>query len=277
MRISCSSLFLWEFQLEYMVDVLRKSGIECIEFWVETPCFWLKRDRADAVDELAHALSKLEDCTLHVPILDLNPSSYNDGVSEATLKESLWSIQLAHELGAELVTLHPGSRTVHREPTQRDWEKFRCYLRECCNLASTLDVTLALENITPRIQNMCATVGEMRAVLEEFSGLMFTFDIMHALSFSFEHALSFLELSEYMLNVHVGNVRDGMHHLPLHRGGNVEIEKILYTLREVGYDGFLTMEINDLVYERQLSSEDKVSELSCEREYLERIFKQGRV
>lgn len=272
MRISCSSLFLWESDVGEMSDVLCRAGIRWVEFWTETPGFWLKRSEPDTIQELTRAVSKLEGCTLHAPILDLNPSSYNDGVSNVTLRETLWSIQLARDIGAEMITLHPGNRTVRREPTTRDWEKFREYLNASCDLASRLNITLALENMTPRINSMCATVEEMRRVLEEFPDLKFTFDIMHALSYSFEHTLSFLELSEQMVNVHVGNVRDGVHHLPLHRGFDKEAEGILYALRETGYDGFLTIEINDLVYERELSVWEKTHELSCEREYLERIF-----
>jgi sugar phosphate isomerase/epimerase len=272
MRISCSSLFLWEFDVAEMSVVLCEAGIKWVEFWAETPGFWLKRHEPDAICELAQAISKLKGCTLHAPILDLNPSSYNDGVSEVALRETLWSIQFARDIGAEMVTLHPGNRTVRREPTARDWEKLRHYLDTSCALASRLNITLALENTTPRVQSMCATVEEMSEMLEEFSGLMFTFDIMHALSYSFEHALSFLELSERMSNVHVGNVKKGVHHLPLHKGADAEAENILYALKDAGYDGFLTIEINDMVYEQELSLEDKVLELSCEREYLERIF-----
>jgi len=65
-----------------------------------------------------------EGCTLHAPILDLNPASYNDYVHEATIKETLWSLDLADRLGARVVTIHPGKRTVHRAPTDEDREKF---------------------------------------------------------------------------------------------------------------------------------------------------------
>jgi len=286
MHISCSSLFLWEFDVDEIVDVLYEAGIKWVEFWVETPGFWLKRDNAGAVHDLAQAISRLDGCTLHAPILDLNPSSYNDGVSDLTLRETLWSLELADDIGAEIMTIHPGNRTVHRAPTARDLEKFKHYLKTSLQHATELGITLTLENLTPRVWNMCTTTEEIRSVLDEFEGLMFTFDIMHALANSLDHALSFLELSKRMVNVHVGSIWKDVHHHPLHMGSldyhiiksclqseqHDDAVKILYALKDTGYNGILTIEINDLVYKNPLSREEKVRELTSEREYIEKIL-----
>ncbi|MCZ7361753.1 MAG: sugar phosphate isomerase/epimerase [Candidatus Methanoperedens sp.] len=226
MRISCASLFLWEYSVYDIMEILLEAGIKSVEFWAETPLFWMKRNDATSIAELIEALSLMpEGCTLHAPIMDLNPSSYNDHVQEATIKETLWSLDLAQKIGARVVTIHPGKRTVHRTPTDEDWNKFFKYLSVCNKRAEDLDIAL----------------------------------------------MSFIEeLSDKIINVHVGSPHNGEPHYPSHRKKNMGT--VLRSLRDSGYNSDLTIEIDDKRYSRPLSREDKVMELREERKYLEEIF-----
>ena len=272
MKISCASLFLWEYNVHEIMEILLEAGIKSVEFWAETPLFWMARNNETSVAALIDAVSMMpEGCTLHAPILDLNPASYNDYVHEATIKETLWSLDLADRLGARVVTIHPGKRTVHRAPTNEDREKFLKYLSVCKMRADSLDIPLSLENSMPGVQNMCSNVVEMKEVLSKFPGLFFTFDVVHAFIQSPEIARSFIdELGDIIINVHVGAPHDGKPHYPSHRKKNME--KLLFSLRDCGYKGDLTIEIDDQMYANPLSREEKVKELRNEREYLEKIF-----
>ncbi len=272
MKISCASLFLWEYNVHEIMEILLEAGIKNVEFWAETPLFWMTRNNETSVAALIEAVSMMpEGCTLHAPILDLNPASYNDYVHEATIKETLWSLDLADRLGARVVTIHPGKRTVHRSPTDEDREKFLKYLSVCKKRADSLNIPLSLENSMPGVQNMCSNVVEMKEVLGKFPGLFFTFDVVHAFIQSPEIARSFIdELGDIIINVHVGALHDGKPHYPSHRNKNME--KLLFALRDRGYKGDLTIEIDDKMYANPLSREEKVKELSNEREYLEEIF-----
>ncbi len=272
MRISCSSLFLWEYSVHDIMELLLEAGIKSVEFWAETPLFWMRRDDETSRAQLVEAISMMHDgCTLHAPVMDLNPSSYNDLVHEATIKETLWSLDLAHRIGARAVTIHAGKRTVHRTPTSEDWGKFLKYLAVCKKKADALKLSLSLENSMPGVQSMCSGPEEMKEVLGKFPGLFLTFDAAHAFIKSQELALSFIrELGDNMINVHIGAPHDGKPHCPSHRKKNMDT--VLRTLRDSGYDGDLTIEIDDQMYSRPLSREDKVRELIEEREYLEAIF-----
>jgi len=80
------------------------------------------RNNETIIAELIESISIMpQGCTMHAPIMDLNPSSYNDLVHEATIKETLWSLELARTIDARMVTIHPGKRTAHRKPTNEDW------------------------------------------------------------------------------------------------------------------------------------------------------------
>ncbi len=272
MRISCASLFLWEYSIHDIIEILLQAGIESIEFWAETPFFWMYRNDETAVASLVEAISAMpQGCTLHAPILDLNPSSYNELVHEATIRETLWSLELADTIGARVVTIHPGKRTVHRTPTNEDRAKFMKYLEASCEKANALGIALALENSMPDISSMCSSPAEMKEVLGRFPGLFFTLDVVHAYLDSPETALSFIEeLGDRIINVHVGAAHDGKPHYPTHR--EKKMERVLRRLRECGYKNDLTIEIDDKIYSKPLSKEDKVRELIGERKYLESIF-----
>ncbi len=272
MKISCASLFLWEYSIYDIMKILIEAGIESVEFWAETPDFWIKRHDETSLVVLEEAVAMMPGgCTLHAPILDLNPASYNEHVHEATIKETLWSLELANRIGARAVTIHPGRRTVHRTPTNEDWEKFMRYLKVCKKKADSLNLNLALENSMSGISNMCSKPDEMKAVLCKFPGLFFTFDVVHAFIVSSENAMSFIKkLGDKIINVHVGAPHDGKLHYPSHR--KKKMDKVLRALRDSGYDGDLTIEIDDKVYSKPMSREEKVRELREERKYLETIF-----
>ncbi len=272
MKLSCASLFLWEYSVYDIMEILLEAGIKSVEFWVETPDFWKDRHDLIAWAALEEAISMMPDgCTLHAPILDLNPASYNDYVHEATIKETLWSLELANTLEARAVTIHAGKRTVHRIPTNEDWNKFLKYLRICKKKADDLNLALSLENSMPGISRMCSKPDEMKDVLGEFPELFFTFDAMHAFIQSSEVALSFInELGDRIINVHVGAPHDGTQHYPSHRQKNMGV--VLHALRDSGYSGDLTIEIDDKAYSTPMSRDDKIRELVEERKYLGSIF-----
>lgn len=270
MHISCSSLFLWDYTIENIIEILVEAGIENVEFWAETPDFWRRRHENGAVKNLRDALSALpEHCTVHAPILDLNPSSYNEHVCEVTIKETLWAIDLARKLDALVLTVHPGSRTVHRPPTPEDWDRFYHYLAITTGYAVDAGITMALENLTPRVQSMCHVYPQMVKVLEMYPTLMMTLDIPHALQVDGDNAIKFIEqLGERIVNVHVGDVQNGTPHFPGHIVKNPQTSAVLDTLKRSGYDSDLTIEIDDKLLVRKQSREDKVSLLVNEKKYL---------
>lgn len=274
MRISCSSLFLWDFSVEEIIEILSSAGIETLEFWAETPEFWLHRHEPDTVNRLRDTLSVLShEYTVHAPVMDLNASSFNEHVCEATIIETEWAIDLTAILDASILTIHTGKRSVSRHPTADEWGRFYNYLTVCTDHASEMDVTLALENPTPSVRGMCYVPSEMGEVLARFPDLMMTLDIPHALQIDKGNAMKFIDtLGDKIVNVHVGGMHNGIPHYPGYLSQNQITTDVLGRLRLSGYDNDLTIEIDDKLLKGHQSRSDKISILINENIYLNKAF-----
>ena len=266
-RVSISSMFLWDLDPKSMADVIAEAGLEEIEFWAETPWYWEGGRREEQAGEIKRVLGGLK-TTLHAPVMDLNPSSYNDLVCQATIAESLRAIDLAEFLGAEVVTIHPGKRTAKRPVREAERQKFRRYLDACLDRSEERRILLALENLEPAPWNICADPEEMNKFLGELP-LGMTLDISHATP-PLSTAIAFVEtLQDRILNVHVSATREGVRHLPASDGS---IDRVLTSLRDLGYKGPLTLELDDKKFPTTLSQEDKVRVLRRERRHLESVW-----
>jgi len=266
-RVSISSMFLWDMDPRGMAGVIAEAGLKEVEFWAETPWYWEGGRREEQAEEIKRALGGLR-MTLHGPVMDLNPSSYNDLVCRATIVESLRAIDLAEFLGAEVMTIHPGKRTAKRPVREAERQKFRDYLEACLRRAEERGVHLALENLEPAPWSICSEPEEMDRFLDEFP-LGMTLDISHATP-PLSRAIAFVDiLKDRILNVHVSATRDGVRHLPPSDGS---ADPVLKSLRDAGYDGPLTLELDDKKFSETLSREDKVRVLWRERRHLGSVW-----
>lgn len=266
-RVSVSSMFLWDLGPEEMAGAIAEAGLEELEFWSETPWYWEGGKREEQAEEIKRQLGG-RITTLHAPVMDLNPSSYNDLVCRATVVESLRAIDLAEFLGAEVVTIHPGKRTAKRPARETERQKFRKYLEACLDRAKERGVHLALENLEPAPWSICAEPEEMSRVLYELP-LGVTLDVSHATP-PVSRAIAFVDiLKDRILNVHISATRDGVRHLPPSDGS---VDRVLEALRDAGYDGPLTLELDDKKFPETLSREDKVRVLRRERRHLESVW-----
>ena len=266
MEFLFSSMFLYEYDVESIIKASEKAGYDGIEFWVETPHFWINRD--------SELLKPYKDkiLALHAPVLDLNPVSVNEEVCELTLKETLSSISLAKKLGRKIVTVHAGKRSAAREPVWEDYASLERYLRVSSNYSRIKGVRLCLENSEPGINYLCKTADEVEDMVKKFN-LKITFDINHAVKNSFGEAKKFLELVEKMENVHVSGYDSKGRHVSAI--GFKDIKEILTDLKELGYDGKVTVELDDLgmgKLKRELDYESKVEILRKELNYLKSVL-----
>lgn len=271
-RFAVSTMFFHEYPCDQIFDYVAESGLDSLEFWVETPHFWL-RDRPEG--ELAGCIAAHPDLTpitVHAPTLDLNPCSINPKVAAISVDYTLEAIRMADRMGAAVVTVHPGKRTAKRQPSAYDFRRFEDYIARLREAAVEAKVKVAIENLEPRINALLYAAEDAAELLEREPWLSFTLDMGHAMMTSCDEVLRFIDLcGDRLVNVHVSALGgNGRPHHPIH--DDPSAQRVLAELADRGYGGYLTLELEDMVFPEPLSSEEKVVLLAREQEALERIF-----
>jgi sugar phosphate isomerase/epimerase len=267
-RIATSSMFFHEYPLDEIFAAVEEAGLTGIEFWVETPHFWLRGLPFADLEAAIRAHPALAPITLHAPVLDLNPCSINPRVAAASQQYAVEAVDLAAAAGAEVVTVHPGRRTAKRRPSAYDYEHFRAYLARLRDAAERTGVDVAIENMEVTVNSLLSTPGEMREVLDANPWLSFTLDVSHAMVASPDAVRLYIDLcADRIANVHLSIADGGKMHLPV--AGNGYARDVVRALAEAGYEGSLTLEIEDRNFLHPLSIEEKIIVLRREREFLE--------
>lgn len=241
-RLEASSMFFHPFKTQEIFSAMNTAGLDSVEFWMETPEFWMAGARLDELLEAKNQFPHLFPIAMHAPIFDLNPCSFNPKVAALSADCSRDCIEMLEALGGGVVTVHPGKRTAKRPVTYLDKERFHQYLGRLSD-ASGKNVFIALENMPPAVNAHITTASEMREVLDEYSWLYFTFDYAHAQAAG--DPFSFIELcSDRMVNIHASLGKSGAMHSPL--AGTLEGESLKQVLSDIGYTGKVTYEFEDL-------------------------------
>ncbi len=264
-RIAFSSMFLHEYPIEKIVAGGKDAGFDSIEFWIETPHFWETRNL-----NLLKYIERFSNILVHAPVFDLNPSSFNEGVRSLTLKETLYSIEISKLLDAKYITIHPGRRTARRPPERKDLERFHEYLEICTDFAHFKGVDISIENLEKKVNSLYWSPEQIKKLLDEF-GLYLTLDTTHAFKSDFSLPKKFvLQLSDRIINIHLSYFGKMGDHAPSRFCE--DIREFLKLLKDSAYSGFITVELDDLAYTENLTFEEKIRELTEEKEFIESVF-----
>jgi len=232
-----------------------------MEFWLETPHFWLRDLPVDEVISCRDEYPGIATLTVHSPVLDLNPCSINPEVARVSVAYAVRSIAIAGQLGARVLTVHPGRRTAKRPPSNADYARFDHFISVLREEAKGSSLKIGMENMEPIVNSLLSTPERMRSVLDEEPWLFFTLDVAHAMAKSDTEAIRYIELChERLVNVHISRFDHSRAHLPLER--HASMAAVMESLKDHHYDGSLTLEIEDLNFGRTLSSDEKIAVLA---------------
>jgi len=249
-------MFFHEYPCDEIFDFISETGLDAIEFWPETPDFWLKRQPMQELHSCFRNHPELTHNTVHTPILDLNPCSINPGVAALSLEHAVDSLRLAEAINATVFTIHPGRRTAKRVPSAADYERFDHLIERmrCESRGSTVKV--AIENMEVKVNSLLCTADGVRELLDIEKWLYFTLDVSHAMGSSLDEVIRYIDLCyDRLVNIHLSRANGKSMHLPIE--GCPEIVTVLHALREYDYQGNLTLEIEDRNFDHEYSSEEK--------------------
>jgi sugar phosphate isomerase/epimerase len=262
-----SSMFFHEYTTEEIFSFAARADLDGIEYWLETPHFWLRDLPEGEVIASRRAHPEIATFTVHTPVLDLNPCSINPDVAEISVAYAVRSLEMAQTLGASVLTVHPGRRTAKRPPGEADRARFDHYMATLRAAALKDTVTVAIENMEPVVNSLICTPERMREVLDSEPWLKFTLDTSHALAASEETVMQYIDLcADRLANVHISRAENGRLHLPLDR--SPVIARILTKLCDCHYRGSLMLEIDDLNFGKPLPAQEKCAILARDKVFM---------
>jgi sugar phosphate isomerase/epimerase len=267
-QFAVSSMFFHEYPIDQIFDFVEEAGLTGIEFWIETPHFWVRDMPVDEIADCIQAHPHLAPITVHAPVLDLNPCSINPRIAAVSVQYALHAVEMAEMLAAQTVTLHPGRRTAKRVPSDADYRRFEHYIGELRRIAQGKSVRVAIENMERKVNSLLCTPEDVAELLEREPWLFFTLDVAHALRRSVDEVEAYITAcGNRIANVHVSGAESNAVHLPV--TGNEDIAAIISLLKRQGYADTFTLEIEDRNFAAELCSEEKITLLAGEMAFLQ--------
>ncbi len=269
--VGASTMFFHEYAVDTIFDALTDAGCDAVEFWLETPSFWLNDLPLEVLSNAIHTHPAIRCVSVHAPILDLNPCSINPDVADISTRWTCQAISLAREINACAVTIHPGRRTAKRPASSADKKRLAHYLSAVTTCAASAGMVVALENMERTVNSLLPAPYDLISLLEREKWLSFTLDIAHTFTGNNGDAAEYIRhLSDRIAVVHVSAYKNGRMHY--RAKGNAEVAQILTLLAENGYSGPLILEIEDLTFQTKLSLREKIDVVSEEVKWVREFF-----
>lgn len=190
--------------------------------------------------------SKLKDLsveyTIHPPAWDINLTSENKAIREASYSEYMKAIQFASMIGASHVVIHPGfcfSPVFDKKLAQ---QRATDYIKRLCEIAKPLNVKLAIENVGYNGSSIF-TQNEFISFLENMDEIAgYLIDIGHAHLNEWDIPQVLKDLKNRILALHIHD-NDGTSddHLPIGEG-TIQWKEIFEAINELSTDCQLILE-----------------------------------
>lgn len=181
----------------------------------------------------------------HLPTF-LSTADLTPALREASLTEMIKSLNVAAALHPLKVVLHPSYLTGLAVFVPDQAKRYaRSAMEAIVEEADRLGLTLCLENMFPR-SNSLVEPADFTEVFQQFPTLKLTLDTGHAHigSAGGRRILDFLRTyPDRVAHIHASdNFGKDDNHLPI-GAGTIDFTKIIKLLKEIGYDGTITLEI----------------------------------
>jgi L-ribulose-5-phosphate 3-epimerase len=279
--LQCGSLWLAGMGFGDWVRVADMLGFRAMELWLDRGNFWPltseRMERRRALEGLkAHGISVPSVCPLPLEEggwsefrFEFNIASPDNNMRERALDFYRRAVDIAFDFEAETVLTLPGK--IEEPNLIKSQHSYRIYLARLLESLKILaryahdrGITLGVENAV--ICNYIDLPSELRYVVESVGedNVRVYLDVANANVFM--PPMDYVEELAPILcrQIHItDNMGDKPLHLPLGMG-NIDYEKIIARLKELGWDGYLLPEI--------FYNDDPIGGLKICKEKLERVI-----
>ncbi|MEQ9715921.1 MAG: sugar phosphate isomerase/epimerase family protein [Candidatus Asgardarchaeum sp.] len=189
---------------------------------------------------------------VHAPYYDVNISSLNSKVRKASIESVIDSIKFAHDIGAKIVTLHPGNLPSDYSPSyylENACAALKDSLFEIIKVASEYSVIIGLENKQKSKNHQIIWTPEDHLYFVEglsSKWLKITYDVGHAFTVGNDVVSYFKKTHMYIVNLHIhDNHGESDEHL-VPGSGNINFHELVDVLKKYNYGGPIILEVKSI-------------------------------
>ncbi|MBP8718199.1 MAG: sugar phosphate isomerase/epimerase [Candidatus Atribacteria bacterium] len=189
--------------------------------------------------------------------LNLKVSAVQGGTPTLDVEFAKERIDLASDLGSSVVNIGPGLDLVNEGDREENWKKAIAGFKELAKYAADKGIKVATEAEPPatgfaagRIgrsyPRLISTLKDMERILNEVTADNFgiLLDVGHMYVMSENPFLVIRKLGKKIFHIHMEDIFDHIHcHFVPGSGGKVDGEGIIRALERVGYEGYLSVEV----------------------------------
>jgi sugar phosphate isomerase/epimerase len=246
------------------LEAIAAMGFDYLELTMDPPRahYTIVRQQMNSILKSLNSHSMSVVC--HLPTF-VSTADLTDSIREASLQEMLNSMEVAAELGAPKVVLHPGRiGGLGLYVKEAAMALANESLAVIIDRAQELGLCVCLENMFPKC-GAFVEPADFDGILQRFPGLRLTLDTGHANigGQGCRRTLDFIEkFGARIGHLHISdNLGERDDHLAVGSGA-IDFLKIIHALKQCGYDDTATLEI---------FSDDR-RELQKSRELLEEML-----
>lgn len=233
MKIGASTLSGFKDKLENNLEFFENMGLDYAEILHQYPNQNIDTDILDNFN-LKYSI--------HSPIININIASLNEAIRNASIGEIKKSIDLANEIDAEIVVVHPGSVPfLGRDFEDKIYELANDAIKEIGDYGKDLGVTAAIENMPAIEGHMYQDIYKLDELLTSLEMNM-TLDIGHAFHAGYAPSEMYFESIKH-IHAHDNNGDDDSHYAL--GEGSIDINTIVNKFEDKKYDGIYIIEVND--------------------------------
>jgi len=253
MQFAFSTNAFKKYSLVETINVLSEIGYTGIEILCDVPHAYPKtlsdseiREIRQLLSRLGISLSNLNAFTLfaigdtyHPSWIEIDPS-----YRKLRIDHTIDCIKLASKLGAKNISTEPGGLVMNNELSKDESLKlFEEGINQVLNTAERENVTILVE---PEPDLLIENSEEFVNFIKNFDSksIGLNLDIGHFFCVGEDPSRVIHKLSEYICHVHLEDISEDRRHNHLILGeGVIDISSALRSLKDIGYDGFITVEL----------------------------------
>jgi sugar phosphate isomerase/epimerase len=220
--------------LETTLEFIESLGIEYAELVHQYP-----HDKVDTESLESFDLKY----SIHAPFMDVNIAALQDKSRENSINQIKESIDLANEIDAEAVVVHPGlaSFLANKYFLYTVYEFANESIKEIGEYGRELGVLTTIEN-------MPAFDGMIYQNMNDLDDLLVSLDMSMTLDIGHANHVGYAPdgmIFDSIKHVHMhDNFGDDDAHLPFGEG-SIDLKGIVHKLEEKNYNGIYIIEVND--------------------------------